>query len=445
MQNEIITVPSRPIQTVETIKSRVQLVSQCMKDIMHEGEHYGKVPGCGDKPTLLKPGAEKLCFLFGLEPRITTECIRIVDYPEGHREYTVIIPFFEINSGLSVGTGVGSCSTLESKYRYRNAERKCPECGKASIIKGKEEFGGGWICFQKKGGCGKKFKADDPAIINQETGKIAYDDPADYYNTCLKMAKKRALVDGTLNITGASDMFTQDIEELPVEEDVKPSKPQKKTESPKTSKESAPEPKSQDDDTVKLSEAAKNLLVWCQNNIAPQFDRINEMLQDAETEQFTCLPHLYNAFALFWNDKTQQKKCYNEGQQFDWDLCFAAFTNWRKEKKASETPKSKKPKKEPDVPPAESTLPDSQTITQMFYLKVDEMFDQIVDGLRKAGIDKPLEPGKLDKELEEWMHGNITQDSIAFLTQSTPLFIDSFAKYLKKKSIENVTGQIPPG
>ena len=29
---------------------------------MKDGEHFGKIPGCGDKPTLLKPGAEKALF-----------------------------------------------------------------------------------------------------------------------------------------------------------------------------------------------------------------------------------------------------------------------------------------------------------------------------------------------------------------------------------------------
>jgi hypothetical protein len=31
----------------------------------------------------------------------------------------------------------------------------CPKCGKVKpVIKGKAEYGGGWVCFKKKGGCG---------------------------------------------------------------------------------------------------------------------------------------------------------------------------------------------------------------------------------------------------------------------------------------------------
>lgn len=33
----------------------------------------------------------------------------------------------------------------------------CPVCGVAAIIKGREEYGGGWLCFKKKGGCGAKW------------------------------------------------------------------------------------------------------------------------------------------------------------------------------------------------------------------------------------------------------------------------------------------------
>ncbi len=44
--------------------------------------------------------------------------------------------------------------------------------------------------------------------------KVETDNPADHYNTVLKMAKKRALVDAVLTTTAASDIFTQDLEEI---------------------------------------------------------------------------------------------------------------------------------------------------------------------------------------------------------------------------------------
>lgn len=198
--------------TPERMVKQVELIQEVMKSVMRLDEHYGKIPGCGDKPTLLKPGAEKLCTTFRLAPsyEITEKVI-----PNGHREYLVVCTLTHIPTGAVFGQGVGSGSTMESKYRYRKTERVCPKCGKEAIITGKAEYGGGFICFKKKGGCGEKFKSDDPAITSQATGRTEYEDPADYYNTILKMAKKRAHVDATLTCTAASDIFTQDVEDLP--------------------------------------------------------------------------------------------------------------------------------------------------------------------------------------------------------------------------------------
>ena len=102
---------------------------------------------------------------------------------------------------------------MESKYRWRAAGRVCPSCGTAAIIRGKEEYGGGWLCFKKKDGCGAKFKIDDTTITSQDSGRVENEDIADVYNTVLKMAKKRAHIDAMLTATAASDIFTQDLDE----------------------------------------------------------------------------------------------------------------------------------------------------------------------------------------------------------------------------------------
>jgi len=198
--------------TMEQIIRQVCFVQEVTKSVMQNGTHYGTIPGCGNKPTLLKPGSEMLNMTFRLAPSYDVENI---DMGNGHREYRVTCTLNHINSGAFVGQGVGSCSTMESKYRYRKAEQTCPECGESAIIRGKKEYGGGWLCFAKKGGCGAKFNDGDKAIENQEMGRVEYEDIADYYNTCLKMAKKRAVVDATLTATAASSMFTQDIEDNP--------------------------------------------------------------------------------------------------------------------------------------------------------------------------------------------------------------------------------------
>jgi hypothetical protein len=149
---------------------------------------------------------------FGFAPTFKVER---TDLPNGHREYHVTCTLTHIATGAVVSEGVGCASTMESKHRWRGGGRLCPECGKATIIKGKADYGGGWLCFQKKGGCGSKWKEGDDAIEGQSTDRVENPDPADQYNTVLKMAKKRAQVDCTLTACGASDLLSQDLEDLP--------------------------------------------------------------------------------------------------------------------------------------------------------------------------------------------------------------------------------------
>lgn len=197
--------------TVQAVREQVNDIQLLMKEVMHEGEHYGVIPGTNGKPSLLKAGAEKLGFMFRLIPDLE---VTEKPHENGHVEFIIKCRLINIETGKCVGSGVGSASTLETKYRYRNASRKCPQCGAEAIIKGKTEYGGGWVCFKNKGGCGAKFTDNDPGIMVQEVGKVENPDIADCYNTVLKMAKKRAHIDAMLTATAASDIFTQDIEDF---------------------------------------------------------------------------------------------------------------------------------------------------------------------------------------------------------------------------------------
>jgi hypothetical protein len=151
-----------------------------------------------------------------------------------YREYRCTLS----KDGAPVGEGIGSASSWESKYRYRQGQRECPECGKAgSIIKGKDEYGGGWLCFKKKDGCGAKFADGDPAIESQQVEKVANPDVADIFNVVQKMAQKRAYVAATLTATGLSGRFTQDLEDMPT-----PPAPPERKQQAKANGKPAPEP-----------------------------------------------------------------------------------------------------------------------------------------------------------------------------------------------------------
>jgi len=195
---------------IDEIVARVDKIKQVQQRIMKEGVHFGVVPGTVSKPSLLKPGAELLCLTFQLDPQFTLD----ERHDGDHLEVVVTCTLYHSRSGARLGSGIGSCSTRESKYAYRKSERVCPKCDAAAIIKGKAEYGGGWLCYGKKGGCGAKFKDDDEAITGQDVGRIANPDLPDLYNTVRKMACKRAHVAACLFVTGGSELFTQDIEDM---------------------------------------------------------------------------------------------------------------------------------------------------------------------------------------------------------------------------------------
>lgn len=199
-------------------RSKIQAV---MEAVMVEGVHYGKVPGV-NKPTLLKPGAEALSVTFRLAPSYDSDR---TFHDGGHLTVITRARLTHIPTGLTIAEGEGLCTTYESKYAYRQGGRVCPECGEPQIKKSKfppkaGDYDGwqrgdkpGWYCFQKLGGCGMNFAANDTRITEQSTGRTANPDLPDAWNTVLKMANKRALVAAILNGTAASDIFTQDVED----------------------------------------------------------------------------------------------------------------------------------------------------------------------------------------------------------------------------------------
>ncbi len=204
------------------IRQGQQRIARMQKELLIEGVDYGNVPGV-DKPSLGKPGAEKLGLAYSLAARVETR-LTIGDgltAPTITYDATCHLHLGSFD-GPEVGVGHGSCNSWESKYRWRNQERLCPTCGNPAIIAGKAEYGGGWLCFKKRGGCGAKFGSEDPRITGQQVGREENPEPWDLANTLMKMAEKRSHVDSILRTTAASGIFTQDLEENVVVIDVTP-------------------------------------------------------------------------------------------------------------------------------------------------------------------------------------------------------------------------------
>lgn len=207
---------------------------------------YGVIPGT-NKPTLLKPGAEKLAKLLNCYDDY--EIIeRIEDWDKPLFRYLVRCTLIEMASGTRVSSGLGECNSYESKYRYRWVEEANLPLGvKKEDIKSRDgrktifEFD---FAIERRETTGKYGKpreywdAIDKAIKDgtsrrvekgtksgkkmfgheMAVGTVQYQvqnpDIYDQINTILKMAKKRALVDAALSAGRLSDLFTQDLEDF---------------------------------------------------------------------------------------------------------------------------------------------------------------------------------------------------------------------------------------
>lgn len=197
----------RPVEDPAAIIAYKKELRDMIASSLTEGKDYGRVPGT-ERPILMKAGAETLCMLFGIEQDfevVESQCetSRATPYSitkwvtadkpknraeedqlksqgkgrnkkfgdkwvwqipiteqgqsEGLYRYLIKCRLVRRETGEIVASGLGSCSSLESKY----------------------------------------IRA-----------------PHDAENTVLKMACKRAHVAATLSAFGLSDYFTQDLEDI---------------------------------------------------------------------------------------------------------------------------------------------------------------------------------------------------------------------------------------
>lgn len=191
-QTEIVTVAAEQPLTVPEMVAQVTIIQQMMTHVMKQNTHFGTIPGTPN-PTLYKAGAEKIMATFRLAADPHVEDLGTDDRPRIRVTVRLISP-----SGRCVGAGVGECSGAEEKYCWRNAVCQ-EEYDEAPVDRRREKW--------KKGWQGRPAQKAQQVRTN----------PADLSNTILKMAKKRALVDAVLTATAASDVFAQDLEDLPQE------------------------------------------------------------------------------------------------------------------------------------------------------------------------------------------------------------------------------------
>lgn len=155
MASEIALAPNYQGAITQTTE-HYQLLTAFVKAQLVENIDYGCIPGTGNKPVLLKAGAEKLCRLFSLRAHFDLiQSIADFEKPLFHYHYRCTL----YRQGEVVGQGDGNCNTLEQKYQKQ------------------------------------KYRVYDLC------------------NTVCKISQKRSLIAAVLVCCGVSEFFTQDLEE----------------------------------------------------------------------------------------------------------------------------------------------------------------------------------------------------------------------------------------
>ena len=196
-----------PVATPPQLMQAHAATVEFIKSVLKEGTDYGVIPGTGDKPALLKAGAERLTAGYGLRPEyddpIESEC-------DHDRENAYTLTKW----------------VKRDKPKNRDVEYDMKADGRGR----NKKFGSNWVwqeCEIEEGvsrglyryviRC-RLFLGDREvgqgvgSCSSMETKYIR--SPRDSENTILKMAKKRAYVDAVLTTLGLSDRFTQDVEDM---------------------------------------------------------------------------------------------------------------------------------------------------------------------------------------------------------------------------------------
>lgn len=155
--NSMMLIEGLSLNRVSGTMKAIADFQKVVKETLQEDLDYGASFKGSKKPSLLKPGAEKILMLLGLSSEYEI-MEKIQDYHEGFFAYTIKCTLLKGDTPIT--EGLGHCNSKERKYEGEN---------------------------------------QDKYMLG---------------NTCLKMAKKRAQVDAALTVGSLSNIFTQDLEDM---------------------------------------------------------------------------------------------------------------------------------------------------------------------------------------------------------------------------------------
>jgi len=177
---------------VSELKKKIEMLDVMGREILKADIDFGIMQG-KHKPSLLKPGAEKIRIAFNLIVE-SIDCIKeTIDMDRGFIDYTYKC-IITSESGKRLGICDGNANSFEEKYRYVfKPAVKVPARKDIEILKiegrGKwKKYGSKWIWMER---------AENKDVISLK-------------NTIQKIAQKRAFVGAILMASGASEFFSQD-------------------------------------------------------------------------------------------------------------------------------------------------------------------------------------------------------------------------------------------
>lgn len=184
-----------------TAQSTMQPAAKSAKN-PHLGGSYSDLASCieAGKEPLTAAGLSVTQIITGHEPMVL---VTMLMHSSGEYLQSCVPIVSQAQKGINDAQALGSAITYMRRYAYQaiigqpsadddgasagasrdtdaptqpatadtGAGSKCPKCGAAAIIKGQEQYGGGWICWKKQGGCGAKFSQHPDTMKPTQPGE----------------------------------------------------------------------------------------------------------------------------------------------------------------------------------------------------------------------------------------------------------------------------------
>lgn len=196
IENPLSLIQDIDVKLMSETLNKVKTLQATLKNILVENHDYGKIQGCGDKPTLLKAGAEKILMALGLTS--TYELLEHTEDFTGKGFFAYTVKCILHKNGAKITEGLGHANSKEKKWAQEFVyESELPQGTDTELLKKKK--------FSGSNGTYYKYQVD--ADANSKA------------NTILKMAKKRSQIDAVLTVASLSEVFTQDFDDLPITEE----------------------------------------------------------------------------------------------------------------------------------------------------------------------------------------------------------------------------------